>query len=221
MLLMIFLFIFSTASSPIIIPLDSDEEFFDEYEYVDPYEGEGPFSSTPPPSCDHSKEHKICVPPAWGEEIPGSVVRCRCLLCHQEDMHHAIRCLQCGNALGCCLCIWGYMRSRYNSGCPLCRAGDPCGEDPLGSEQQRILTAPLDRPSLVVIRGRGGRRRGRRGRGRAMGSTLLCGTGRGAGRGRTPQEEEERRREDSGRGGRRGGRGRGTTVEQEEEEKKE
>ena len=39
---MIFLFIFSTASSPIIIPLDSDEEFFDEYEYVDADKGEGP-----------------------------------------------------------------------------------------------------------------------------------------------------------------------------------
>nr|XP_022294900.1 serine/arginine repetitive matrix protein 1-like [Crassostrea virginica] len=87
-----------TASSPIIIPLESDEEYFSELEYVDPYEEEGPFSSTPPPSCDQRKEHKICVPPAWGEEIPGSVVRCRCLLCHQEDMHHAIRCLQCEEA---------------------------------------------------------------------------------------------------------------------------
>ena len=145
------MFYFSTASSPIIIPLESDEEYFSELEYVDPYEGEGPFSSTPPPSCDQTKEHEICVPPAWGEEIPGSLVRCRCLLCHQEDMHHAIRCVQCGNAPGCCSCVWGYMRSRYNSGCPLCRAGDPCGEDPLGANQRRILAVPPPPPGIDTL----------------------------------------------------------------------
>ena len=75
-------------------------------------------------------------------------------------MHHAIRCLQCGNAPGCCVCIWGYMRSKYNSGCPLCRAGDPCGDNPLGTGQQRIVTVPRDRRSFgwVCRRGRGGRR---------------------------------------------------------------
>ena len=176
---MIFYF-FSTVSSPTLIPLDSDEEeYFSELEYVDPYEGEGPISSTPPPSCDMTQEHQICIPPAWGEEIPGAVVRCRCLLCHQEDRHHAVRCLQCGNAPGCCSCIWGYMRSQYNSGCPLCRAGDPCGEDPLGANQRRII--PIRRSEVMVYRrGRGGRRggRGRRGRGRrVVGGTLVCGIG--------------------------------------------
>ena len=187
------MFFFSTASSPIIIPLDSDEEeYFSEYEYLDPYEGEGPYSSTPPPPCD-TESHEVCVPPAWGEEIPGSLVRCRCLLCHEDDKHHAIRCIRCGNAPGCCVCIWGYMRSRYNSGCPLCRAGDPDGENPLGADQRRIM--PRDRHSVVVYRrGRGGRRGSRGGRGRGeVGRTLVCGIGRGAGRGR-PQEGERRRR---------------------------
>nr|XP_022316586.1 melanoma-associated antigen E1-like [Crassostrea virginica] len=45
-----------------------------EYEYGDPYEGEGPHSDTPPPPCEgHS--HQLCVPPAWGERIPGSPAR--------------------------------------------------------------------------------------------------------------------------------------------------
>lgn len=56
MLLMIFFIFFSTVSSPTLIPLDSDEEYFSELEYVDPYEGEGPISSTPPPACDMTKE---------------------------------------------------------------------------------------------------------------------------------------------------------------------
>ncbi|XP_078330881.1 uncharacterized protein LOC144624780 [Crassostrea virginica] len=55
--------VISSASSPIIIPLDSDEEYYSELEYVDPYEGEGPHSNTPPPSCDGTKNHEICVPP--------------------------------------------------------------------------------------------------------------------------------------------------------------
>lgn len=177
---------------------------------MDPYEGEGPFSSTPPPSCDQTKDHQICVPPAWGEEIPGFLVRCRCLLCHEDDRHHAIRCIQCGNAPGCCSCVWGYMRSRYNSGCPLCRAGDPCGEDPLASNQRRILAVPpRDRHSMVLRRrGRGGRR----GRGRVLCPGLLCGIGRGRPeRGTDPQQGEEERRE--------GGGGRGTTIEEDEEKK--
>ena len=194
------------------------------WEYVDPYEEEGPISNTPPPACDLTKDHEICIPPAWGEEIPGAIVRSRCLLCHQEDRHHAVRCFQCQNAPGCCSCIWGCMRSQYNWGCPLCRAGDPCGEDPLGADQRRIV--PIRRRELMVYRrGRGGRRRGRGRRG-VVGGTLLCGIGRGAGRGQ-PQEEEEdplratdrpqrgRRGERRGGGGRR--RGRGTTIEEDKE----
>ena len=196
-----FYFFFSTASSPIIIPLGSDEEeYYSELEYVDPYEGEGPHSSTPPPSCDGSKDHKICIPPAWGEEIPGALISCRCLLCHEEGRHHAIRCVQCLNAPGCCTCIWGYMRSRYNSGCPLCRAGDPCGEDPLGDDQRRVaLVRPRDRHSMVLQRRRGGGVG--RGEGRGRGATffrarrnpraLHCGTGRGT----TIEGEEEKREE--------------------------
>lgn len=190
---------------------------------MDPYEGEGPISNTPPPACDQTKDHEVCVPPAWGEEIPGPIVRCRCLLCHQEDHHHAVRCLQCQNAPGCCVCIWGYMRSQYNSGCPLCRAGDPQGEDPLGADQRRIV--PIRRRELMVYRGGRGRRRGRGRRG-VVGGGLLCGIGRGRGRGR-PKEEEQRQEEDplrgtdrpqrGRRGGGRGGGRRGTTMEEEAE----
>ena len=198
-----FLLFFSTASSPIIIPLGSDEEYYSELEYVDPYEGEGPHSNTPPPSCDGTKEHKICIPPAWGEEIPGALVSCRCLLCHEEGRHHAIRCVQCLNAPGCCSCIWGYMRSRYNSGCPLCRAGDPCGEDPLGDDQRRVaIVRPRDRHSMVLRRRMRG---GRRGRGEGRGGTFFRGRGRrplgalhcGIGRGTTIEggEEEEKKEE--------------------------
>ena len=127
---------------------------------------------------------------------------CRCILCHEDGRHHAIKCGQCGNAPGCCTCIWGYMRSRYNSGCPLCRAGDPKGEDPLAGP----------RSSVVYLR-RGRRMVSRRGRA----SIATCGVGRGAspvergnGRGRriggmTTCARGRRR----GRGGVRG-RGRGT-----------
>ena len=206
-----------------------------EIEYVDPYEGEGPISTTPPPPCN-SNSHKICVPPAWGERIPGpTIVRCRCLLCHEEEQHHAIRCIRCKNAPGCCACIWGYMRSQYNSGCPLCRHGDPHGKNPLGADQRRRIVY---------------RRRGRNlvsNRGRREGSMPTCGIGRGQIGGMTTaagdnsREEEvgasittnQRGRGQRGRGQRgrgvvcrrgRGQRGRGTTIEGEErkeEEKKE
>ena len=172
-------------------------------------EGEGPYSNTPPPPCNRG-EHDVCVPPAWGERIPGSPVLCRCLLCHQDSCHHAVRCIQCMNAPGCCQCIWGYMRSRYNSGCPLCRHGDPCGENPLGENQKR--QHPRRREELIrVVRRRG---RGKRG----VGGGLLCGIGRARGRGR-PQEEDPLRDNRSRRGGGRrgGGRGRATTMEEEGE----
>ena len=100
-------FYFSTLSSggysegP--MAFTSDEEM-SEYEYGDPYEGEGPYSTTPPPVFDHPS-HEVCVPPAWVEPIPGSQVTCRCLLCHEDNLHHAIRCIQCRNAPGCCRCI--------------------------------------------------------------------------------------------------------------------
>lgn len=41
----------------------SDE--LSENEYADPFEGEGPYSNTPPPPCDRP-DHDLCVPPAWG-----------------------------------------------------------------------------------------------------------------------------------------------------------
>ena len=223
---MIFFFYFSTVSSPLLYAHDSDEDM-SEIEYVDPYDGEGPISSTPPPPCNDSS-HKVCVPPAWGERIPGPVVKCRCLLCHEEERHHAIRCVRCGNAPGCCACIWGYMRSQYNSGCPLCRHGDPCGKNPLGADQRRI-----------IYRRRGRRlvsRRGSAGGGSATMAT--CGIGRGQIGGMTTAAGNDDTREETvttnqrgrgrgivfrrgGRGGR-GRRGRGTTIEGEEgKEKKE
>ena len=104
----------------------------------------------------------------------------------------------------------GYMRSRYNSGCPLCRHGDPCGENPLGENQKR--QHPRRREELIrVVRRRG---RGKRG----VGGGLLCGIGRARGRGR-PQEEDPLRDNRSRRGGGRrgGGRGRATTMEEEGE----
>ena len=200
-----------------------------EIEYVDPYEGEGPISTTPPPPCNGST-HKVCVPPAWGERIPGPVVRGRCLLCHEDERHHAIRCVRCKNAPGCCACIWGYMRSQYNSGCPLCRHGNPCGKNPLGADQRRI-----------VYRRRGRRLVSRRGGGGGEGSMATCGIGRGQIGGMTTAAGDNNGREEEeagtttttsqrgrGRGivfrrGGRGRRGRGTTIEGEErrEEKKE
>ena len=160
----------------------STDEEMSEYEYGDPYEGEGPYSTTPPPVCDHPS-HEVCVPPVWGEPIPGSKVNCRCILCHEDNLHHAIRCVQCHNAPGCCRCIWGYMRSRYNSGCPLCRAGDPQGENPLGQEQYRRRCVPRRREEVTYYRrGRIVARKGGRG--------LLCGIGRARGTGRARQQEQ-------------------------------
>lgn len=234
--MILFFLFFSTVSSPILIGYDSDEEeYMSEYEYVDPYEGEGPISTTPPPKCDMTKDHEVCIPPAWGEEIPGDLVRCRCLLCHQEDQHHPIRCVQCQNAPGCCTCIWGYMRSQYNSGCPLCRAGDPQGENPLGADQRRVTPVPRNRHSLIVYNSR-------RGRGRRVGiqgAANCCGIGRARGRGRPaqtesqpePQEEPQQQQQGSSSGIntarrsrrialRRPGRGRSTTIEHVEEERK-
>ena len=126
---MLIFFIFTTLSTYYSSEEEEEEEEMSEYEYADPFEGEGPHSHTPPPECN-DPGHEVCVPPAWGERIPGPMVTCRCLLCHEEDLHHAIRCMRCRNAPGCCRCIWGYMRSRYNSGCPLCRAGNPKGRIP-------------------------------------------------------------------------------------------
>ena len=189
-----------------------------EIEYVDPYEEEGPISSTPPPVCN-SGDPELCVPPAWGERIPGSPVLCRCLLCHQDSQHHAIRCLQCQNAPGCCACIWGYMRSQYNSGCPLCRAGDPQGEDPLDPDQRRVVPVRRQQVTRIIHRSRRGRGRGRMGVGEGV---LLCGIGRARGRGRsqeqsTPQEQTNTARRSSRRFAiRRPGRGRSTTIEKEE-----
>lgn len=172
-----------------------------------------PHSTTPPPVCDRPS-HEICVLPAWGEKIPGSQVMCRCVLCHEDDLHHAIRCIRCHNAPGCYRCIRNYMRSRYNSGCPLCCAGDPKGENPLGQDQYRRRCVPRTREEVTYYgRGRRGTRRG-----------LLCGIGRSRGRGRAqPQEQEQQQRQQPpvGQLARRGRRGRGRAVTIEEEEKKE
>nr|XP_022311106.1 proline-, glutamic acid- and leucine-rich protein 1-like [Crassostrea virginica] len=49
--------------------VNSDEEYFSELEYVDPYEGEGPISSTPPPS-------RTCTTPYAASNVgtlPGAV----------------------------------------------------------------------------------------------------------------------------------------------------
>ena len=194
-----------------------------EIEYVDPYEGEGPISNTPPPLCN-SNSHKICVPPAWGERIPGpTVVRCRCLLCHEDERHHAIRCIRCKNAPGCCACIWGYMRSQYNSGCPLCRHGDPRGKNPLGADQRRRIVYRRRGRNLVSTCGIG--------RGQIGGMTTAAGdnsreeegatvTTNQRGRGQRGRGQRGRGVVCRGRGGR-GQRGRGTTIEGDEEEKKE
>ena len=162
--------------------------------------------------------HPPCL---GGGRIPGSPVTCRCVLCHEDNCHHAIRCIQCMNAPGCCRCIWDNMRSRYNSGCPLCRHGDSCGENPLGENQKR--QQPVRREELVRVLHR-------RGRGR-RGGILVCGIGRGRGRGQQSQQQEQQQEESGGpvrgsgnsnraRRGRRGGRGRakgrGTTIEDEE-----
>ena len=148
---------------------------------------------------------------------------CRCVLCHEDNCHHAIRCIQCINAPGCCRCIWDNMRSRYNSGCPLCRHGDSCGENPLGENQKR--QQPVRREELVRVHVLHRRGRGRRG------GILVCGIGRGRGRGQQSQQQEQQQEESGGpvrgsgnsnraRRGRRGGRGRakgrGTTIEDEE-----
>ena len=96
---MVTFFIFSTISShseaysesPWVYSGYSSDEL-SEYEYADPYEGEGPYSTTPPPACN-GDGHEVCVPPAWGERIPGPTVRCRCILCHQDECHHPVRCI--------------------------------------------------------------------------------------------------------------------------------
>ena len=100
-----FFLFFSTLSSPVrsespwLYSGGYTSDDLSEYEYGDPYEGEGPHSDTPPPPCEgHS--HQLCVPPAWGERIPGSPVTCRCILCHEDNLHHAISCIQCMNAPG-------------------------------------------------------------------------------------------------------------------------
>ena len=96
-------FFFSTLSSPArsespwIHSGGYSSDDLSEYEYEDPYEGEGPYSQTPPPLCE-DPAHELCVPPAWGERIPGSPVHCRCVLCHKDNLHHGIRCIQCMNA---------------------------------------------------------------------------------------------------------------------------
>lgn len=104
---LLFFIFFSTASSPnnrsespsVYSGYSSDE--LSENEYADPFEGEGPYSNTPPPPCDRP-DHDLCVPPAWGDRIPGSPVLCRCVLCHEDSCIQAVRCIQCLNAPRCC-----------------------------------------------------------------------------------------------------------------------
>lgn len=170
----------------------------------------------------------MCVPPAWGEKIPGIPLRCRCVLCLEEDRHHAVRCIECRNAPGCCACILGYMHSHYNSGCPLCRHGDPGDENPLGIQQTRQIP---QRSGELVRLSRRARNVARRERG--SGGVLVFGRrGRGRGRRRAVAFGLEPARPSRGgrcrgrrgfRGGgkRRGMKGRGTTVEGQEEDQPE
>ena len=188
----------------------SEEEELEEYEYVDPDEERVLWSRTPPPPCDRA-DHRVCIQPRWGERFCGPPLRPLCLLCCQDDAHHPVRCLRCRNAPGCCACIWEYMRSRYNSGCPLCRYGDP-GES----------NNPLPIARSGVGRGRGSRGRGRAGRGGSGIVTWRRGRGRPGG---SVDVDTRVMGINPGTGGiiigRRGRgrarRGRGTTMEEEEE----
>ena len=58
---MVTFFFFSTVSSPtsyLYSGYSSDE--MSEYKYADPFEGEGPYSETPPPDCNNAS-HEICI----------------------------------------------------------------------------------------------------------------------------------------------------------------
>ena len=177
-----------------------------EYSEEDPYPYEDlitfdenrrrrPWSLTPPPACvDPSAGHEICVPPVWGERVPGSPLLEECFVCRESRRHLAIRCVQCHQTSACCSCLWTYMRARYNRGCPLCRFGDPGeGNNPLlapaGTTTTRnvvarsgtgrgIVTGIHRRgpPAILPVRGRVQRGRGRRGSGRGI-STWTRGRG--------------------------------------------
>lgn len=210
----------TSAESPWVYSgYSSDEEEMSEYEYADPYEDEDNWSYSPPPPCDGA-EHQICVPPAWGESIPGIPLRCRCILRFKDNQHHAIRCTECRNAPGCCACIWGYMRSHYNSGCLLCRHGDPGDMNPLAITQ----TVEIDSRSRDL------RKINRRGRSVVRGGgAIITGRGRGRFRGRgvtfgLEPARPSRGERDRGRRGCRAGRrrgGRGVTMEEEQEDQPE
>ncbi|XP_078331005.1 uncharacterized protein LOC144624860 [Crassostrea virginica] len=143
---------------------EDEEDELSEYEYYNPDDERDPWSFTPPPACDYP-DHCVCVPPAWGERIPGIPLHTLCLICYKENAHHPIRCRGCRKVPGCCSCIWLHMRAGYNSGCPLCRHGD-CGDskNPLAITPSVEIRSGRGRGRGVVTwtRGRGSRGRGGR-----------------------------------------------------------
>ena len=174
----------------IIFSTESQSPDPPEYSEEDPYPYEDlitfdenrrrrPWSLTPPPACvDPSAGHEICVPPVWGERVPGSPLLEECFVCRESRRHLAIRCVQCHQTSACCSCLWDYMRARYNRGCPLCRFGDP-GENvnPLeqrsGSSRSRIARCGTGRGVVTGIR-----------RGETPAILTVRDTYRGLGRGR-------------------------------------
>ena len=107
-----------------------------------------------------SSRHEICVPPVWGERVPGSPLLDQCIMCQESLRHLAIRCVQCHQTSACCSCLWTYMRARYNRGCPLCRFGDPGeNQNPLGelsSASARIARSGTGRGAVPGLDRRGG-----------------------------------------------------------------
>lgn len=101
---------------------------------MDLLEHRSPVSRTPPPACPPLR-HSFTVPP-WGDAIDlEGPLFLDCLTCGSEDIHHPVRCDQCLQRPFCCQCLWRYLRSPYNFGCPLCRNR---GEGPMISTIRKV-----------------------------------------------------------------------------------
>lgn len=178
---MFFIFIFSLESqSPEPLEYSEMDPYpFEDYVAFDPDYDQRSFSHTPPPACvDPAYGHQVCIPPVWGERVTGPPLLEDCVLCQQAMMHLAVRCVRCHQTPACCSCLWMYLRSRYNSGCPCCRFGDPGeGNNPLVGRSNiarygtgRGVVTGVGRggvPAILMGRGRS------RGRGRGRASTRL------------------------------------------------
>ena len=159
---------------------------------------EGKWSFTPPPACD-GPEHRVCVPPAWGEKVPGNQQVLRLYLgIHAQPLQLRL---------------------------PPVPTRGPGGENPLLMTTPRAIP---QREELVRVsrRGRNGVPTAtNRGRGRARGKEDLTGidpapaTSRGRGRRRRSRSSRGQRR----RRGREIGndRGRRSPWKLKKEEKKE